>query len=66
MNKLTEKINALRQERNKMILVWLLEGKTYQRTAELAGVAISTVCTIAAKNGIRRSEQGRKNAAARG
>jgi len=57
MRTITNKIDALRQQREGAILKLLHEGITYQRCAEAVGVSITTVLTIARKHGIRRKEQ---------
>ena len=57
MRTITKKIDSLRQQREDDILDLLQEGITYQRCAEAVGVSITTVVTIAHKNGIRRKEQ---------
>lgn len=57
MNTITATIDALRQAREEQILQLLKEGTTYQRCAEITGVSVTTVVTVARKNGIRRKEQ---------
>jgi hypothetical protein len=51
----TEQINELRSKREANIVELLHKGFTYQKTAEIVGVAISTVFSIAAKHGMKRT-----------
>ena len=50
-----QKIKTLRAEYEAAILDLLSEGLTYQRAAEQSGCSITTVVSIAKRNGIKRN-----------
>ena len=58
--KVGEHIKMLAAERASLIETLLVEGNTYQRTAEKVGCSIGMVQHIAKKTGLLRSKQGKE------
>jgi hypothetical protein len=56
METVTDKIDALKQERKETVIRLLQTNTTYQRIGEMTGLSITSVMAIAHKNDIRRGK----------